>query len=182
MDRLPHDLLPHAPAIGLFRSPDIPEDKLRAARTAFAPTVVRERVVALYDATIFGSARDGILFLNDRLVYQNNPAAPPQTVPYADIEGVEIKPMLLGGRKISVAVSEARTTVMHDLDFSAHRRAAEHVHRFLQAARELQPQADRPVAQRTDIAAVREMLDRLVRDGLLMEVDRSRMLEALGES
>jgi hypothetical protein len=179
MDRLIREVLPHAPRIGLYRSPRIPADKLEAARRAYASHVAPERVVALYDATLFGSARDGALFLQDRLVYQNNPVSPAQTIPYADIVQVEVRKMVLGGRKLVVSVHEASATVTHELDFSAHGEAAEVVAGLLSELM-LQPP---PVAgagrQRTDHVALRTALEQLVAGGRLTEVDRQRMLDAL---
>lgn len=178
MENLLRETLPHAPRLGLYVAPNIPKEKVAAALEAYAPTLARERVIALYDATIFGSGKDGVLFLADRLVYQNNPAAPPQTIPYRDVAGVEMRPMLLGGRKIVVAVDEARTTVSHELDFSAHREAAEPVFKFLEAII-ARPAGDAPVPPRTDLAAVRAALDRLVKRGQLSEVHRRLMLNVL---
>lgn len=179
MDRLIREVLPHAPRFGLYCSPDIPAEKVEAARRAYASHVAASRVVALYDATLFGSARDGVLFLPDRLVYQNNPVSPPQTIPYADIVDVEVRRMVLGGRKLVVQVTEASATVSHELDFSAHREAADAVARLLGELMLQPPSPGTGGRPHTDHAAVRAALQHLVETGRLTDADRRRMLDAL---
>jgi hypothetical protein len=186
MQALLAETLPHAPQHGLHRAPDIPEGKLRAAIRDYAPHVREADVLALYDGTLFGSARDGVLFLGDRLVYQNNALRPPQAVRYADIVRVTTRKTLLGGRWVVLDVNEARATVTHQLDFSAHRTGAGFVARFLHEAAHAPPEAFpaptlTPSPAVTDMEAVRAALDRLVRAGRLAEGDRQRMLRAIGE-
>ncbi|MEM6328358.1 MAG: hypothetical protein AAF791_14690, partial [Bacteroidota bacterium] len=94
MTSLLREYLPHAPDLGLFVAPDIPPGKLRAALADYARDVREADVLALYDATRLGSAKDGALFLSDRFVFQNNDLQTPRAVRYEDIVGVGSKRQL----------------------------------------------------------------------------------------
>ena len=181
MDSLLREYLPTAPDLGLFVAPDIPAAKLRAALADYAPGVEAGEVVALFDATRLGSAKDGAVFLADRFVFQNNDLQAARTVRYEDIVGVRSKRKLLGGREILIDLNRARATVTETLDFAAQPGAAEYVERFLQQALALgaRPAPD-PTADATDRRAVEDALNDLVRLGRLTEADRVAMLEALG--
>lgn len=181
MDRFLREYLPTAPDLGLYVAPDIPTSKLEAALRDYARDLHPEDVVALYDATRLGSAKDGALFLADRLVFQNNDLQPARTVRYEDVVGVRSKRKLLGGREIQIDLNRGRATVTETLDFSGQPGAAEYVERFLQQAmiHGAQRPAEAP-AGATDRRAVEEALDRLVALGRLAEADRQRMLDALG--
>ncbi len=180
MTALLREYLPTAPDLGLYVAPDIPEGKLRAAVGDYARDLDARDVVALYDATRLGSAKDGALFLADRLVFQNNDLQPARTIRYEDIVGVRAKRKLLGGREIEIDLNRARATVTETLDFSGQPGAAEYVERFLQQvlANGVRP-APAPTGG-TDRRAVEDALDRLVALGRLAEPDRQRMLDALG--
>ena len=179
MRDLIREYLPTAPDLGLFVAPDIPEPKLKAAVSDYAPDVSPEAVLALYDATRLGSAKDGALFLADRLVFQNNDLQAPRSVRYEDVVGVRSKRQLLGGRRVDVEVNRGRATITESLDFSAQGDAAEYVERFL---REAMLRGAGPLAPEaaTDRAAVSEALDALVASGALTPADLERMLAALG--
>ena len=47
--------LPHAPQMGLYVTPDLPEKKVRAALSDYATAVEAAEVLALYDATLTGT-------------------------------------------------------------------------------------------------------------------------------
>ena len=181
MDYLLREYLPTAPDLGLYVAPDIPEAKLKAAIGDYARDLVPADVLALYDATRLGSAKDGALFLSDRLVFQNNDLQPARTVRYEDIVGVRAKRKLLGGRDVEIDLNRGRATVTETLDFSGQPGAAEYVERFLQQvlAHGARPAGGAP-AEATDRRAVADVLDRLVHLGRLTEADRDRMLAALG--
>ena len=70
----------------LYVSPDIPPQKLDNAIAAYARDVQPGYVLALYDSTVFGSAKDGILFLGDRMYFSWNK----RVVNYLDIQDVEL--------------------------------------------------------------------------------------------
>lgn len=184
MDRLLRDLLPTAPDLGLFVAPDIPPRKLAAAVADYGADVRSADVLALYDATRLGSAKDGALFLADRLVFQNNDLEAARTVRYDDLVGVRQTRGFLGGRGVEMDLNRARATVTETLDFSAHPGAAEYVERFLHEA---MLHASRPEpgthpvedAAATDVAAVAAALDALVRAGRLAPSDRRRLLDCL---
>ncbi len=168
--------LPHAPGMGLWLAPEIPPEKLRGALSDYGKGVSAEEVVGLFDGTVFGSAKDGVLFLADRLVTQVNDTQAPRTIRYTDIVGVRDRRNVLGGRRVEVEVGRGRTTVTERLDFTAHGDAAPHVARMIEQLI-LQPPAS--PAGVTDRAAVTAALDRLVADGRLSEEDRAKMLALL---
>ena len=184
MDALLRDYLPTAPDLGLYVAPDLPAAKLRAALADYAPEVDAADVIALYDATRLGSAKDGAVFLADRLVFQNNDLQPARTIRYEDVVGVRAKRKLLGGREVQIDLNRGRATVTETLDFSGQPGAAEFVERFLQQVLALggqpaaAPPAD-PTAEGTDRRAVEAALDQLLRLGRLTEADRARMLGAI---
>jgi hypothetical protein len=180
------ELLPHAPHLGLFAVPNIPEDRLRGALRDYAPMMAAEDVLALYDATLLGNGKDGAVFAADRFVFQNNNLEAAQEVWYRDLVGVEAKRKLLGGRVVQVEVNRGRATFTLGIDFSGKPEAAGYVARFLHeamvhgAAGEMDTEAPpAPAAPATDVAAVRAALDGLRRQGLLTEEDFQRLLEAL---
>ncbi len=183
MEALIGEYLPQAPQHGLYRAPDIPPDKLGAAVRDYASEVRPAEVLALYDATRLGSAKDGALFLADRLVYQNNDLTPAQTVRYEDIVRVAEKRLFLGGRKVELDVNQGRATTTHALDFSARADAAEFVARFLNEAMLASARAD--AAKRdsaragTDVEAVARALGGLRAAGTLAEEDYRRLIAAL---
>lgn len=181
MESLLRDLLPTAPDHGLYVSPDIPASKLQAAIGDYAPTVDPGAVLALYDATRLGSAKDGALFLADHFVFQNNDLQAPRIVRYEDIVGVRAKKKLLGGREVEVDLNRGRATVTETIDFSAHAGGAEFVERFLHEAmlRSATLAAAPGHAAITDVEAVRAALDGLVADGRCAPEDRDRMLAHL---
>jgi hypothetical protein len=174
------EYLPTAPDLGLYVAPDVPESKRRAALSDYASGVAPEAVLALYDATRLGSAKDGALFLADRLVFQNNDLQTPRTVRYEDIVGVRSKRQLLGGRRVDLEVNRGRATITESLDFSAQGGAAEYVERFLREAMLRGPAASAPPEAATNRAAVVRALDALVASGDLTAEDRTRLVAALG--
>ena len=182
MDRLLRDLLPTSPDLGLFVVPDIPDKKLAAALGDYARDVRPADVLALYDATRLGSAKDGALFLADRVVFQNNSLQAARTVRYDDLVGVRQTRGLLGGRAVEMDLNRARATVTETLDVSAHPGAAEFIERFLHEAMlgaSRSAAVDAATDGTTDAAAVQDALGALVRDGRLAPADRDRMLATL---
>lgn len=180
MRELIQELLPHAPQMGLYVVPQIPEDKLRNALRDYAPAVAPEAVCALYDATLMGSAKDGALFTAERLLFQNNDLEPVHEVRYEDIVRVETRRKLIGGQKVLLDVNRGRATFNLSIDFSGKADAAPYVARLLNevmlrgAAREM----DRVplAADRTDWEAVEHALGELRREGLLTDDDYERLL------
>jgi hypothetical protein len=192
MEALLHEYLPQAPQHGLYRAPAIPADKLRAALQDYASEIAPEDVLALYDATRLGSAKDGAVFLADRLVYQNNDLTPAQAIRYEDIVRVGEKRLFLGGRKVELDVNQGRATTTHALDFSGRTEAAEFVARFLQeamlaSARAADTRAPGPsdssrrTAAGSDIEAVEGALADLRTAGTLADADYRRLRAALRE-
>ena len=177
MEDLIHERIPHAPKMGLYVVPDIPAKKLRNAIRDYALDVEEDEVVAMFDATMFGSAKDGALFMADRLVFQNNDLQTPETVRYEDLVGVKAK-RRLGVKKVQLTVNRGRATFELLLDFSGQPDAAEFVEKFLSEAMLRSVSLGRPTrtASGTDLAAVRRALDKLRKEGLLSDEDYERML------
>ena len=70
----------------IYVSPDIPPKKLDNAIAAYAHDVQPGYVLALYDQTVLGSAKEGILFLGDRMYFSWNR----RVINYLDIQDVEL--------------------------------------------------------------------------------------------
>ena len=172
------DLLPTSPDDGLYTGAGIPPAKLAAAIRDYARDVAPADVLALYDATRMGSAKDGALFLADRLVFQNNDLQQPRTVRYDDLVGIRQTRSFLGGRAVEMDLNRARATVTETLDLSAHPGAAEYIERFLHEAM-LSASQPETAGEATDVAAVTEALGTLVRAGSLTSADRDRLLSVL---
>ena len=189
--KLARDLLPHSPSLGLYVAPDIPERLLRNAVGDYAKAVDTSDVLALYDATLTGNAKDGAVFTRDRFVFQNSNLSPAQEIRYDDVVGVKSKRKFLIGKKVHVDVNRGRATVTFVVDFSGKPEAADHVARFLYEAMMHSIESDvgaGPMeaaaevgAGETDVAAVRDALEALVRSGRLSASHRDAMLRALGE-
>jgi hypothetical protein len=65
-------ILPRSiPSEGLFIGKEIPSYKLSNAIAAYAPGVLAENVILLYDSTLFGGAKDGLLLTTDSVHWRN---------------------------------------------------------------------------------------------------------------
>ena len=131
---LAEEYLPTAPQHGLYVGDSIPKDLLRNALRDYAQGQDATKVIALFDATLMKSGKDGIVFLGDRFVYQNNGLETAREVRYDDVIQVERKRKLLGGYRLLLEVNAGSATVTHELDFSGKGGAAEYVQRFLHEA------------------------------------------------
>jgi len=184
MEALLRDRLPHAPQMGVFVAPNIPSGKLDSALSDYATDVKRDEVLALYDATLSGTGGDGAVFAADRFVFQNNNLQATQTVRYADLVGVEEQSrwLGLGGKAVALTVNRGRATFELTMDFSGAPKAATYVAEFLDTAMvadiDFTPAAE---PDTTDVAAVRNALQRLRAEQKLTEADYRRLMEALEE-
>lgn len=186
MKDLIQEFIPHAPQMGLYVAPDIPPDKRQNALNDYAPEVEPAVVLALYDATLTGNAKDGAVFTADRVVFQNTGLEAPQTVRYRDLVGVEAKRRLLGGKKVLLDVNRGQATFELTMDFSGASEAAEYVERFLEEAMHQSTQAEmeerrsaEAASAETDIEAVRSALDALRQRGQLSDGDYRRLMQVL---
>jgi hypothetical protein len=176
------DRLPHAPQMGLYVAPDVPAKKLRNAISDYAADLEQADVLALYDATLSGTAGDGALFTSDRVVFQNNDLQSAQTVRYRDLVGVEAASRWwgLGGKKVDLTVNRGRATFDLSIDCSGVPKAAEYIADVLHAAMlkgvDLE---DGDTPAETDVEAVRRALDRLRSQKKLTDADYERLLAAL---
>jgi hypothetical protein len=188
MEDLIRDRLPHAPQMGLFVRPHVPSDRLGRALSDYATGVSREEVIALYDATLTGTGGDGAVFTADRVVFQNNNLQATQTVRYDDLVRVEARSRWfgLGGRVVELTVNRGRATFDLTLDFSGAPDAADYVADLLDAAMLADVQFGTPEGEadteETDVAAVRQALDRLRAQGQLRTQDYDRLLAVLSDA
>lgn len=187
MRKLARDLVPHAPNLGLYVAPDIPTGKLENAIKDYAPDVRIPEVLAMYDGTLFGSGKDGVLLCKERLVFQNSDLDRPQEIRYDDIVRVNARKQFMRGSKVFLDVNRGRATTEVKIDFSARPEAARHVAEFLAEAMlkdvEIGSRAREAAAEAeptTDRGAVEDALNRLQEAGKLTRGDKYRMLEALG--
>lgn len=180
------ELIPHAPHLGLYLSPDIPPGKVKNAINDYARSIHPEDVLALYDATLLGNAKDGAVFTSDRFVFQNNDLEPAQNIRYADLVHVERKRRLLGGQKVHLDFNRGRATVRVSIDFSGKSDAAKYIERFLYeamlhgAALEMD-RGDVLTEQdaETDYEAVKNALDELLVQRKLSKNDYDRIVKLL---
>jgi hypothetical protein len=174
--------LPHAPQMGLYVAPDVPEKKLRNAISDYAQDLEPADALALYDATLSGTAGDGVLFTSDRVVFQNNDFQSVQTVRYQDLVGVEATSRWwgLGGKRVDLTVNRGRATFDLSIDCSGAPKAAAYIADFLHAAMLEGVDLDHGDAPaETDVEAVRRALDRLRSQNKLMDADFDRLLRVL---
>lgn len=54
IEALIRERMPHAPQMGLYVAPDLPDKKVRNALSDYAADVKQGEVLALYDATLRG--------------------------------------------------------------------------------------------------------------------------------
>ena len=182
MEALLRDRLPHAPQMGLFVTPNIPAGKLDNALSDYATDVGRDEVLALYDATLSGTGGDGAVFARDHFVFQNNNLQSTQTVRYSDLVGVEAQSrwLGLGGKQVVLTVNRGRATFELTMDFSGSPKAASYVADFLDTAMvediDFAPSSE---PEATDVAAVRDALQRLRAEQKLTEDDFERLMSTL---
>lgn len=73
----------------LYRSPSIPEKKLKNATDGYGKKVEKDRVLYLYDDTVFGSATDGFLVTDSAFHYSSNGTV--ASVRFNEIKGVRVE-------------------------------------------------------------------------------------------
>lgn len=174
--------LPHAPQMGLYVGPDLPEKKVQKALSDYATDVDPTEVVALYDATLTGTGGDGAVFTATRVVFQNNDLQPVHSIRYQDLVGVEASSRWwgLGGKKVDLKVNRGRATFDVVLDFSGAPEAADYVADVLHEAMlsDVELEAE-PASTETDVEAVRRAFDRLRARQKLSESDYEQLLAVL---
>ncbi len=182
MEDLLRRYIPNAAGLGLYVEPHIPLEKLQNALEDFGVGLEASEVIALYDATLMGSAKDGALFAKDRFVFQNTDLDAPQTIRYEDLVRVTTRRKFLSGRKVFLDVNQGQATVSLTVDFSGKPKAAQYVTRFLHEAmmRSIN-ESHADAGSATDADAVIGALDRLLEKGVLSLTDYERLVDALEE-
>ncbi len=184
MQSLIKSLIPHAPQMGLYVAPQIPAGLLMNARSDFAKGISENEILALYDSTVLGSAKDGAVFTATHFVFQNYALSQVHEVRYADIVEVKRKKPILRGPKVEIGVNRGRALFHVSLDFSGKPEAASFIERFLEAAM-LQPSSAEEALSfettphGTNLSYVRQELSRLVREEYLAENDFERLMQVL---
>lgn len=178
MRSLIKDLLPNAPQVGLYVVPHIPDEKLKNALDDYANSVAADDVLALYDATLMGSAKDGAVFTQYNVVFQNNDLEPAHDVRYHDIVHADSKRKLLGGRRLLITVNRGRATFELEMDFSGKPGAADYVLRLLREAM-LRGEFEDVEAGETNTEEVKVVLVDLRERGLLSAGDYEAMMHIL---
>ncbi|MCY4224203.1 MAG: hypothetical protein OXF06_05145 [Bacteroidetes bacterium] len=176
MRSLIQDLLPHAPKIGLFVTPDIPQKRLKGATRDYAKDAHPEDIIALYDGTFLGNGRDGAVFLDDRLIFQNSDLEPSQTILYRDIVFIESRQSRIRGTHIEMEINRGRATFSVKLNLAKHPQSLEYIEKLLQ---KLMLAPDSHDSESTDWSAVTQALDRLRISGQLTESDFKRLMSVL---
>ena len=74
----------------LYLGETIPPDKLANAISAYAPRVSPKDVLLLFDNTVFGGAKDGLLLAGDA-VYWHNIGSQPGKISYTDIQNADFR-------------------------------------------------------------------------------------------
>src|SRR5690606_37406938 len=133
MKSLVKELIPHAPQMGLYVAPHIPQKLMRNALDDFASGVPEAEVLALYDSTLRGSGKDGAVFTAERFVFQNYALSQVHEVRYGDIVEVTRKKLFMRGHKVEIGVNRGRAMFHVALDFSGKPEAAPYIERFLEA-------------------------------------------------
>lgn len=101
-------------------APNIPEKKLNNAIKAFDYSGSVTHVIALFDNTLFGSGKEGLLFSGEQLIYRAT-FGEPTKIPYASIEKVMHIAEPKGGKsdklidRIEIALKGGESITVKDL-------------------------------------------------------------------
>ena len=168
--------IPHAPKLGLHVRPSIPRKLRRNAIKDYASEVAERDILALYDNTWLGNAKDGIVFTTRYLVFQNSDFDKPRKIRYGDIVRAEIQRGRLGGAALQLDVNSGHATVTEVMDFGARPKALEYVHRFILEVMLLADEEIGAPAASTNWTEVKSALRRLLDDGKLTQEDFNRIM------
>ena len=179
MEHLITQFIPHAPRMGLYVTPAIPPKKLQNAIGDYAPEVLPELVLALYDNTWLGNGKDGILFTSKYMVFQNTDFDAPQQVWYRDMINAVKEEKRWGKAVLYLDVNRGQAIFTERVDFGAKPKALEYVHRFVvEAMNEIY--AKELVQVESDWPVVHVALQRLRDEGHLAQRDFDRLMEHAG--
>lgn len=74
-------------------APDIADKKLNNAVSAFKYSGSPANVIAIYDNTLFGSCKSGLLFTGEQIIYKED-FSEPHPIQYSDIETIELQEII----------------------------------------------------------------------------------------
>ena len=101
-------------------APNIEEKKLNNAIKSFGYTGKPSNIVAIFDNTLFGSCKDGILFTGEQIIYRPS-FSEPTIINFNSIEKVEHLEKQTGAKKdktehlIAIQTKDGRTVLIKDL-------------------------------------------------------------------
>ncbi len=164
--------IPHAPKLGLFVTPSIPPKKLHNAIDDYASHMDPSEVLALFDATLIGSARDGMVLAADRVVFQNHNLEAPQEIRYSEIVEVGTRRGPFRGTRLVLHVNRGHATFETELNVSAKPEVARYLRKFFEESM-LRPDTGDAM---TDWVRVTDALEALHQEGSLSDPDLRRLL------
>lgn len=91
-------------------APDIPEKKLNNAISSFGFNGSPHSVIALYDNTVFGTGKDGLLFSGEQMIYRAK-FSDPLKFPFSSITSVGYEQKLTGSKNDKLEVSLSITCI-----------------------------------------------------------------------
>lgn len=101
-------------------APNIPEKKLNNAVTSFCYTGHVHNVIAIFDNTLFGSGKDGLLFSGEQIIYRAS-FSDPVCLTFKSITSVEYQQKLTGSKNdkleqsLSIATIDGKHITISDL-------------------------------------------------------------------
>lgn len=85
-------------------APNIPEKKINNGVKSFGYSGSVGNVIGLYDNTLFGSGKDGLLFTGEQVIYRAS-FSDPVSIPYVDIASAEYVETVSGEKKDKITLS-----------------------------------------------------------------------------
>lgn len=85
-------------------APNIPEKKINNSVKSFGYSGSAGNVIGLYDNTLFGSGKDGLLFTGEQVIYRAS-FSDPISIPYVDIMSVKYVETVSGEKKDKITLS-----------------------------------------------------------------------------
>jgi hypothetical protein len=111
-------------------APNIAEKKLNNAVKSFGYSGSVSNVIALYDNTLLGTGKDGLLFTGEQLIYRAS-FSDPISVTYDSIVSTEYTEMLTGGKKdkleaaVEITKQDGSKVIIKDLKGCDYKKLAE---------------------------------------------------------
>jgi len=116
----------------VFVTPKIPDKKLNNAVKAFNCEDNLDSILAIYDNTLFGSAKEGLVFTGEKIIYKPSSSEPTE-LHFNDFESVEYIENVTVNEKgkekreeyIEITLSSGKTVTLKDLSSCNYKQLAE---------------------------------------------------------